>query len=317
MSHHIICLSIDTDPDGLSGKETNRNALSFKGLEYSFQLPEKLGNHFNIDLPISWFIRIDGQIEHAFGNACHLYDHYKTRWDNFINIGHETGWHPHLYEVDDDGDALLISDCDKAKSEITRLWDLIAQNGAVFTSFRNGEGWHCTETMNLVERLGMTVDSTAIPGRVAAGHPSNWKNAPNYPFFPDADQYNLETSQPRNILEIPLNTWLTRAPYDTEAKTRYMNPCVHTDIFKTALELWAENLSKERNLHIWTFICHPDDMMPRENADLLYGLSMGVYANNIEMFCHKILEIGHTFEFKTVGAAAEAWRKNLKNDYIS
>ena len=33
MKKHLMCLTVDTDPDGLSGKVTNRKCLAWEGLE--------------------------------------------------------------------------------------------------------------------------------------------------------------------------------------------------------------------------------------------------------------------------------------------
>ncbi len=39
---HLLCLTVDTDPDGLSGKVTNRQTLKWAGLESVQSLPEEL-----------------------------------------------------------------------------------------------------------------------------------------------------------------------------------------------------------------------------------------------------------------------------------
>ena len=40
MKKHLLSLTVDTDPDGLSGKVTNRNALKWQGLERLQSLPD-------------------------------------------------------------------------------------------------------------------------------------------------------------------------------------------------------------------------------------------------------------------------------------
>lgn len=42
MIKHLLCLTVDTDPDGLSGKVTNRQTLRFDGLEQLRTLPDEL-----------------------------------------------------------------------------------------------------------------------------------------------------------------------------------------------------------------------------------------------------------------------------------
>ena len=92
MTKHLLCLTIDTDPDGLSGKVTNRQTLKWDGLKSLQNLPELLKS-----IPITWFIRADGQLESILGCATYLVEQYETLWTYVRDAGHELAWHPHLY----------------------------------------------------------------------------------------------------------------------------------------------------------------------------------------------------------------------------
>jgi hypothetical protein len=309
MSQHLVCLTIDTDPDGLSANTgVNRNTLIFRGLEEIQALPEKLEAATGSNIPFTWFVRMDGQLEHAFGSALYLFEKYASFWQQARLKGHEFGWHPHLYHVSDDNEVSLISEPGKACEELGRLWGIIHKEHPDIRSFRNGEGWHTTETLNYIEQLGIINDCTAIPGRALADHPMNWIGTANHPFYPDKDNHKLSGSK-RKLLEIPINTWMTRASYDKGPKLRYINPCVYEDIFENALDMLAEEiLSSKEQLFVWTLICHPDDILFAGKPDLLYALSMDVYVRNVERFCKRISEIGHNFEFATISDAADKWR---------
>lgn len=309
MSRHLICLTIDTDPDGLSANTgVNRNTLIFNGLEEIQALPEKLSAATGTAVPFTWFIRIDGQLEHAFGNACYLLEKYAAFWNQARQWGHEFGWHPHLYSVAENNEVSLISDPEKACAELGRLWKIIQERNEHIRSFRNGEGWHTTETLNYIEQLGILNDCTAIPGRTLPNHPMDWTGAINHPFYPDKNNYK-QPGEKRKLLEVPINTWMTMASYDKEPKLRYINPCVHEDIFEDALDrLTKEIASSREELFIWTLICHPDDILFAGKPDLLYALSMDVYVRNVDRFCKRITEIGHNFEFATISHAADKWR---------
>jgi hypothetical protein len=95
---HLVCLTVDTDPDGLSGKVTNRQTLTWQGLENLQRSPEltepdpRLGK-----IPITWFVRADGQLESILGSAAYLIEKYDRWWTTVRRAGHEIGWHPHLY----------------------------------------------------------------------------------------------------------------------------------------------------------------------------------------------------------------------------
>src|SRR5438552_18732922 len=100
MKHHLICLSVDTDPDGLSGKLTNRRALAWQGLEQAQNLPNDLhdlGHALGTQLPVTWFIRADGQLRDVLGTPLYLLEKFEQFWVDVMRCGHELGWHPHLY----------------------------------------------------------------------------------------------------------------------------------------------------------------------------------------------------------------------------
>ena len=70
MSHHLLALTIDVDPDGLSGETTNRQTLTWDSLHklpwFTGELPDAL-----TPIPVTWFVRADGSVL-----PLHLYD-----WD--------------------------------------------------------------------------------------------------------------------------------------------------------------------------------------------------------------------------------------------
>jgi len=177
------------------------------------------------------------------------------------------------------------------------------------TAFRNGEGWHTPETYATIERLGFRCDSTAIPGRSGgSGHPMNWEGAPNQPYFPAA--HDLCRSGPlRTLLELPMNTWLLQAPYDSVPRTRYMNPAVHPHLFANALKNWENAFAvSSAEVSIWVMIFHPDEVLATLADDALYSRSTKALCSNLIMIAETLLHLGHDVEWVTVSAAAEHWR---------
>lgn len=309
MTKHLLCLTIDTDPDGLSGKVTNRQALRWGGLERIRGLPEVLGN-----IPITWFVRADGQLESILGSASYLLESYEDFWTSVLDAGHELGWHPHLYRQSrPEDEAALITDPNEAREELERLWSKV-RSLLPATSFRHGEGWHSTETYATVEHLGFRCDSTAIPGRKgAAGHPMNWENAPNLPYFPCTTDLCKPGSE-RSLLQLPMNTWMVKAPHDTAPRLRYINPAVHSKIFANTLRNWENTRNFSPTLlHIWVMIFHPDEVLPTLGEDGLYSRSTSELNANLLCFQESLQRAGHDFEWVTVAQAAERWRRNQEH----
>jgi hypothetical protein len=311
VSRHLLCLTVDTDPDGLSGKVTNRNALEWEGLERLQQLPDKLANFPQLGrVPISWFVRADGQLESVLGNAAYLLETYDNFWTKVQGAGDEVGWHPHLYrQATKEDSALLITDPLQAQDELERLWSKL---NTTFhpTAFRNGEGWHTPETYATVERFGFRCDSTAIPGRTGgSGHPMNWANAPNQPYFPAAKDL-CNPGPEREMLELPMNTWPLQAPYDPAPRERYMNPAVHPHLFAHAVKNWENACAAPADLSVWVMIFHPDEVLSTRGGDALYSRSTQALCANLVLISETLRNLGNDFEWITVSDAATRWRRH-------
>lgn len=310
MTEHLLCLTVDTDPDGLSGKVIDRQTLQWNGLEHlqassdDFAATPGLG-----PVPLTWFVRADGQLQNALGTPAYLLENYANFWSKTRTYGHEIGWHPHLYRQARPGDEVtLITDPNEAQDELERLWGLVKPFLSA-TAFRNGEGWHTAQTYATVERLGFICDSTAIPGRSGlAGHPMNWHGAPNMPYFPRLEDL-CGSGPPRHMLEIPMNTWYLQAPHDRSARLRYINPAVHCSLFAKALAGW-ENACKvsSAELSVWVLIFHPDEVLETQGADGLYSRSNRDLRINLQAMADCLTRLDHRFQWTTVSYAGERWR---------
>ena len=314
MKKHLLCLTIDTDPDGLSGKVTNRHALTWDGLHHLQSLPEQLADAAAPGrIPMTWFVRADGQLESAFGSSTYLLDKFGKHWETVLQAGDELGWHPHLYRETASGVAAeLITDPRQAQDELERLWTDLKIRFAP-SAFRNGEGWHAPETYATVERLGFHCDSTAIPGRTGgSGHPMNWEGAPNQPYYPAANNL-CQAGQMRSMVELPMNTWRLQAPHDQSPKLRYMNPAVHCHLFAKALKNWENECTVlPADLLIWVMIFHPDEVLATQAGDGLYSRSTRTLLGNLLSMEESLRRLGHAFEWTTVSTAARLWRGHLQ-----
>lgn len=305
MTQHLICLTIDTDPDHLSGYVVNRKRLEWRGLEFALDhFHEALG-----EIPLTWYVRADGQLEHAYGSSLYLLNQHADFWKKAQARGDELGWHPHLYTIPEGDEAPeVITDEQQAIDEMTRIWDQVQTLGFEMPTFRMGEAWHTPRTLAHIEALGFAVDSSAIPDRddSASGHPRNWTNAPNQPYFPAHDDVCL-AAEPRPLLEVPMNSWRFAASYDKAPKLRYMNPCIHADLWTQALDHW-EALLPQAEVLVWTLILHPNEAMPQAEADLLYAHSLDEMQQNLETFTERISHRGDEWRYMTLSEAALLWR---------
>jgi hypothetical protein len=302
---------VDTDPDGLSGKVTNRRSLKFDGLSALRDLPDQLSSLEKTcgTIPVTWFVRADGQLESILGSVTYLLETYQDLWLKAQSSGHELGWHPHLYRQQRaDDDATMITDPAEASDEIERLWSRLFPVLSA-TSFRNGEGWHSPQTYATVEHLGFLCDSTALPGRRGVdGHPMNWLNAPNQPYFPGPNDLCVAGPQ-RALVELPMNTWQLQGPHDATPRTRYMNPAVHPQLLADSLKGWADTFETlASDLCVWVLIFHPDEVFSTFAPDALYARSLDTLCANLASMSDSVRRLGHEFEWVTVSRAAQQWR---------
>ena len=307
MRRHLVCLTLDTDPDGLSGASTDRRTLKWEGLEHARGLPDALADRVG-RVPVTWFIRADGQLRNILGSTTYLLEEFSSLWEAARARGDELAWHPHLYrQLKTEDEPVIITSPAEAAEELEGLWSELRSSFPA-TAFRNGEGWHLPATYACVERLGFRSDSTAIPGRCGSpGHPMDWRGTPNQPYFPD--RADLRRAGPcRDMLELPMNSWTFAAPYDAAPKTRYMNPAVHPELFARALRDWENTLAALlQELCVWVLILHPDELWPARAPDLLYACSIEAVCSNLMNLAATLTRAGDTLEWTTVSQAASRW----------
>lgn len=317
MKTHLICLTIDTDPDGLSGPTVNRQRLEFNALEQLRKLPAWLHSSQHLKdwhIPVTWFVRADDQIQQAFGDPMDIFHRFENLFSQAADLGHELGWHPHLYTINPHNPTHVeIASETIACDQIVRVWQHVQKAPNSIVCFRNGEGWHTPATFDCVEKLGLLYDSTAIPGRRRLdGHPLNWQHSENQPWFPSP----IDIQRPirhRPLLELPLNTWLVQAPYDAEPKLRYMAPGVHPQIFAQSLVKWNAGSLAASNLHVWVLICHPDEIVPLRGPDKLFARSPDSLCRNLRMLACHLQNQGHQVEFVSLRNAGERWKSLLES----
>lgn len=122
---------------------------------------------------LSWFFRMDPQIEHAYGHASWVTQRYGSAVERIERAGDELGLHTHAWRwnrtlgkwVTDHGNQGWIEQCLGTSFAAYRT-----AFGRPCRSFRFGDRWMNNATMGVLESLGVRFDLTLEPGmRARAG----------------------------------------------------------------------------------------------------------------------------------------------------
>lgn len=178
---------------------------------------------FGKEIAPTWFVRADNQLEHLHGDCGYLLERYNSTWKSLLRDGHEIGWHPHIYRMEADEWHLETRD-DVLEEILTRSHSRFLEFFDV-KSVRMGESFHSNGTMGTLDKLGLLVDSTALPGRKRDDIERffDWTGTPEHPYHPSINDYRVPGDEKRGILEVPMTMVETEASYDAAPLTRYLN----------------------------------------------------------------------------------------------
>lgn len=205
------------------------------GLSISTGVLRAIEDRFQVALPVTWFVRADRLIEQQFGDRLAIFEMFSDFTRQAVKDGHEIGWLPQVYGG---GDAGISHE------------DLSTTHGALSTaalaprSVRMGNCFHDNRTMAILDELGISSDSSAVPGRTKddLGWRMDWTGTPSTPYHPSVVDYRAPGEPPRGILEVPLTVRPLKAPYDQAPLLRYVNPCMHREFFGQNLgEIFASS----------------------------------------------------------------------------
>jgi hypothetical protein len=177
-------------------------------------------------IKFTFFIRADNQIKYQFDRVSYLFDRYRSFWLDAQQKGDEIGWHPHLYKLRGN---LWFPQVDGSgiERQLKNCYAELPMDAFFITSARLGEGMMTNHAVNVLDRIGIKTDSTALPGRARddSERRFNWLKAPVTPYHPSRFDYaspGLPGGSLR-LLEVPFTMVTTMAPYDTEPTKRYLD----------------------------------------------------------------------------------------------
>ncbi|HUU46550.1 MAG TPA: hypothetical protein VM118_12535 [Acidobacteriota bacterium] len=217
-----IVIGCDTDPDRKGFVENLPAAiLSWRGMiegiprlkEMVRGLADTNGRH----PAFTWLLRVDDQIRTIYGDYAWVLKEHRAFLSDLESDGDELGWHPHFWRRDEPAR--------KWYQEATDLpWQLemLRNSHAAFvevfpgraTSVRMGWDYHNNDTYGELERLGVTMEFSAIPGlRTRPASPDrrgenffDWYPTPLTPYHPSRADYRRPPrpgEEASSLLEVP------------------------------------------------------------------------------------------------------------------
>jgi hypothetical protein len=320
-----IVIGCDTDPDrDYFIKGTRPDRLSWRGmLEGIPRAKERLARLTDTGgrSPVfTWLLRADHQIR----EMCSAYDYVLTQHRDFLRglerSGDELGWHPHFWRYDDAKKLWYQehADIDWQVAVLEEAWAAYQQAlPGRGRTVRTGWTYHNNRTFATLDRLGVTVDISAIPGiRIDPSRnqarPANffdWSITPSHPYRPSAADYRREAKGSESsyaTLEVPVlvsrSFWwgmlsgavLTRKMRDLRqigyalSRPAYMATLsVKPVLFRPMLAQIRRDL-KRRGWSFYVTLLHPDELT--ENIHPVFSLE------NMEKNLEAILKLAERMD---------------------
>lgn len=195
-----ILLSCDTDPDRPGFLDGGTDRFTWRGMTEGIPAVKQLVRGVTDSrgrAPIfTWFLRADEQMQTLYGAYGAVVREQQALLRTLAESGDELGWHPHFWRRERDGRWYQEVEDEPWQLEMLRRGyeDLAAAlpAGAPPASVRMGWAYHTTRTYTELERLGVRVDCSALPGyRTYRGtaptrgeNNFDWYVTPEQPFRP-------------------------------------------------------------------------------------------------------------------------------------
>jgi hypothetical protein len=222
-------LCIDVEPDERAVDPDAK--LDWVGFEGAFKLIGSLRAHMEAatgrTARLSWFLRLDPQITHVYGDPGWAAKRYREQFGRLRGLGDELGIHLHPWLWDRERSAWMQDFADQswvAHCVETAFAAYERAFGTTCRAFRFGDRWMNNETMALIDRLGATSDSTIEPGRVGTETPDeyigtflDYCDVPRRPYRPSRLDFRSPTPEPLlDVVVMPVTSapaaWASTPP---------------------------------------------------------------------------------------------------------
>lgn len=286
-----LTFDIDQDFNPNSNDYYNRSKADFSSFESSFSiLIDKLDN-----LPFSVFIRADNQINSLYGSYDHLLANNPNLIKKINQSNGELNWHIHLYEnlnhewiqVEDEKKQVILFLNDY--NEVKKIKNL---NSSIV---RIGECVMTNQLMHAIDKSGIKIDSTALPGRrrFDENKTFDWELTRNEIYHPSKLDYRVTGKNNYSVVEVPMSTIFMRADYDLAPLKRYFNLSFKTEVL---FENFKDYVRKNNEL---ITITHPFEVLS-DGSHGLISYDLNVFLKNIQVLKKQVEQMGKKVVFKKI-----------------
>ena len=253
-----VILLIDVEPDPFL---VNRyDPEPWKGYEATYPYLSSLRSRYEKETgsPVhyTWCYRMDPQVAESYGSPTYAVDRYPEFIEDMARQGDEFGSHPHAYRWIEDRQMWLEDLANQAWVNECVNMSLQAHKEAFGTAcetFRFGNFWINTETVNILESQGIRYELTIEPGlpaykRGTLGKGYSTGSRPDYcrvsrePYEPAKDNF-LKSATPgsRSIRMIPLTSAWLQLGWNLPARVlRLLHNGFHYRWQNERLSMWKE-----------------------------------------------------------------------------
>jgi soluble P-type ATPase len=208
-------------------------------------------------IPFSVFIRSDHQIESIYGSYDYLISSNQEVVKKIMQANGELNWHIHIYKKTNN-QWIQIRDEEELVNAFIRDYKEVCKIREINHHIvRVGECAMNNSLMKAMNKLGIQVDSTALPGRVRNDEEKffDWKPTSNDFYNPSVTDYRVPGNFCYKLTEIPISTLYMQASYDVIPLRRYFNLSFKTDVLFQRLD---EYIKTHNNL---VAITHPFEVL--------------------------------------------------------
>jgi len=322
-----IIFGFDVDPDrDYFVENISPDGLSWRGLlEGIPRVKDKLQKLTDSDSRspvLTWNLRVDHQIKQVYGTYSHILTAHKDFLLELEKNGDELAWHPHFWCYDEKKKVWYqnYQDVDWQVEMLEKAFAAYqeALPGRART-VRMGWSYHNNRTFATLDRLGVEVDISGVPGlkilpQKQGGCMTNfydWAITPIKPFYPSTVDYRREAEKDESsysLLEVPNLTvksffWgmlcgvvLARKMKDMRqigyalSRPIYVLPITGKPrLFQPMLAQMTKILKHDDKV-IYNSISHPDELI--ENIHPVYSLE------NMEENIRSILKLADSMDAK-------------------
>jgi len=291
----------------------------------------------------TWLLRADEQVRAHHGSAAWPFEEHREHFEILRATGDELGWHPHFWRHDAALGAWYqeIEDVPWQTQMLEDAHAALARAGLAPTSVRMGWDYHNNATLATLDRLGVKVDFSALPGmRTLHGTPPrrsenlfDWSAAPDRPYRPSRADYQRRArggEAALGILELPMfvahdRGWGLAAGAQLARKTRSVAPLwdalrrpsyvinvtARPSLFSPLVAGLQRVLrTPGRTDPVFAAYFHPDELLA--NRTSLYALPH--VRDNLAALVAGIRAEGARAIFQTAGAFAAGWSDTRSTD---